>query len=166
MNNRKPNPFVPVAPMGATVKPGSKIPISTLGNRAIATAPEPSVKLGSSNDQNRADYLTYFTKPPEVGKPTPVLYEANRNWTDVTLVLETAGPVAVGTRSTITPVLSGQGMLLTTDQPLSFRLAKGNKLYVAATAINRIKVQIQPVPWLEQITALVTGAVELLKGRK
>lgn len=124
----------------------------------------PSEKIGTGQDQNRVDLFTYFTKPPVVGQPTPVLYEANRLWTDVTLTLETAGPVAVGIRSQITPVLSGRGVLLPTGVPVTLRIAKGNRIYIAATAVNRVKVLLQPVPWLEQITSLLGSAVSRLGG--
>ena len=53
------------------------------------------------------------------------------------------------------PVLSGKGQQLETGVPLSFFIAKGNRIYVAATAISRIKVTIQPLPWLEQFAGLL-----------
>ena len=56
------------------------------------------------------------------------------------LTLENAGPVAVGTMSAITPVLSGKGELLETDVPRTFYIAKGTRLYIAATGVNRVKL--------------------------
>jgi hypothetical protein len=73
----------------------------------------------------------------------------------VILTLETAGPVAVSTKQQILPVLSGKGQLLETGVPLRFELAKGNRLWVATTSLNRIKVTVQPLPWLEQLAGLL-----------
>jgi hypothetical protein len=123
----------------------------------------PSGDAGAGN--NRSQLSTFFTKVPVVGEPTTVLYSGDRLWADVTLTLETAGPVAVGTASQITPVLSGRGALLETGTPLTFRIAKGSKLYIAATAVNRVKMFIQPVPWLEQITGLLLRAATGIAGK-
>lgn len=130
-----------------------KIDQSSLGERGVASAALPSFNIGNSG--NRAKFTTYFTKVPQVGADPFVIYSGDRLWADVTLMLETAGPVAVGDMSSITPVLSGKGTLLPTGIPMTFRIAKGNKLYVAATAVNRIKLLVQPVPWLEQIAGLM-----------
>lgn len=142
---------------------GSKIGMTSLGSRAQATAQPPSTSIGQGS--NRSQIYTYFTKPPVVGEDTPILYNGDRLWARVTLTLETAGPVAVGTASQITPVLSGRGQLLETGLPLVFDIAKGTKLYIAATSVNRVKVSIQPLPWLEQITALVTSVFTQLGGK-
>jgi hypothetical protein len=45
--------------------------------------------------------------------------------------------------------------LLTTGQPYETVIAKGSRLYIAANGINRIAVKVEPLPWLEQITALI-----------
>jgi hypothetical protein len=135
----------------------SKIDQTRLGDRGVATAPMPEGDAGAGN--NRSEFSTYFTKIPVMGEPTPVLYSGDRLWADVTLTLETAGPVAVGNRSQITPVLSGRGILLETGVPLTFRIAKGSKIYIAATAVNRLKMFIQPIPWQEQITGLLLRVV-------
>lgn len=130
----------------------SKIAQTKLTDRGTATAPAPSPDFNS----DRSKFSTYFAKAPVSGESTPVIYPADRLWTDVTLLLETAGPVVVGDSAQLLPVLSGKGMLLPTGVPLTFRVAKGVKLYVQATALNRIKVMVQPVPWLEQITGLLS----------
>lgn len=129
----------------------SKIGQTSLGDRAVASAPEPSINVSDS----RLQATTYFTKVPVIGEPTAVLYSGDRLWARVTLTLETAGPVAVGFMSQITPVLSGRGQLLMTGEPTVFDVAKGNRLYIAATAVNRVKFSVQPLPWLEQISALL-----------
>jgi hypothetical protein len=60
-------------------------------------------------------------------------------------------------------VLSGKGMRLETGVPLSFFIAKGTRLWVATTSINRVKRVIQPIPWLEQFAGLL-GVI--IKGQQ
>ncbi len=139
-------------------RPGSKIGMTKLGDRAVAMAQPPSAEVGVGS--NRLQVYTYFTKIPQPGEPPPILYNGDRLWARVTLTLETAGPVAVGQASGITPVLSGKGQLLDTGEPMHFDVAKGSKLYIAATAPNRVKVSIQPLPWMEQIVALLGGTAQ------
>jgi len=110
--------------------------------------------------------FTYFTALPVTGQPdAQTLYTADRPWVRVTLMLESAGPVAVGTKATITPVLGGNGILLPppsvggTVIPITFNLAKGNKLYIASTSINRVKVQVDPFPWLQDLFFLVQAVI-------
>jgi hypothetical protein len=135
-------------PVGAISKIGA---VST--NRTVAQAPSPAVTTGSAETQAFID--TYFTKVPVLGQPTEIIYNGDRQWAKVTLTLETAGPVAIGNMASITPVLSGKGQLLETDTPLTFYIAKGTKLYIAAAGINRIKRVIEAVPWLETLTGLM-----------
>ncbi len=142
----------------------SKIGQTELGNRGVASAPTPSMGQGSSN---RTSITTYFTRPPKPGESaSPVLFSGDPLWTRVTVVLETAGPVAVGTLSQLNPVLSGKGALLETGKEAVFDIAKGTKLYIASTAVNRVKIYTQPLPWLEQITGLLSHLVGALTGRK
>lgn len=131
--------------------PLSKIAQHEVGDRAVAKAPAPA----SAFTSDRSKYSTFVTKPPEIGGQPVTIYSADRLWADVTLVLETAGPVAVGDAPNLGPVTSGKGILLPTGVPLTFRCAKATKLYVLSTAVNRIKVMVQPVPWQEQITGLL-----------
>lgn len=132
----------------------SKIGMNSLGDRAIATVAPPSENVGQG--ANRTQIYTFFTKVPVPGEPTQILYNGDRMWARVWLTLETAGPVAVGQSSSITPVLSGKGQLLETGEPTYFDISTGTKLYIAATAVNRVKISIQPLPWLEQIVGLLT----------
>lgn len=157
-------PRVPTR-MTPRTHPSSKIGgFTALGNPAVATAPDASDKIGSGS--NGTLIYTYFTKPyDQDGNPTLLLYNADRLWSRVTLTLETAGPVAVGNASQLAPVLSGKGALLEPGMPTTFSVAKGTRLYVASTAVNRIKVAIEPLPWLEQITARVSRLADLLAGR-
>jgi hypothetical protein len=145
-------------------RPGlsSKIDQTELGQRGVASAPSPDPGQG----HNKSSITTYFTKPPRVGEQTPVLYSGDRLWARVTLTLETAGPVAVGQMANISPVLSGKGQLLDTGVPTYFDIAKGTKLYIASTSVNRVKVSIQSVPWAEQITGLLHAIMGRLMGAR
>lgn len=147
---KRPNPFAEVA----TVKAPEKL--EKIGftdaplNRTKPSVPQPSTDFGKGD--NRTQITTYFTKPDV--RPTPILYNGDRMWARVTLTLETAGPVAIGNMAEITPVLSGRGQLLPANTPMTFTVAKGTRLYIASTSVNRVKVTIEPMPWLEQLTGL------------
>jgi hypothetical protein len=117
----------------------------------LATAPGPQTEQGRAETRSFLD--TYFTKQGA----TTIIYNGDRQWARVTLTLETAGPVAVGTAQNIGPALSGKGQLLTTNVPVTFTIAKGSRLYVVATGVNRVKRSVEPVPWLEQITGLISA---------
>lgn len=132
--------------------PISKIgPVST--DRNVAQVVLPSSE--TSTVDGRTLIQTYFTQVPNVGDATPILYNGDRLWARITLTLETAGPVVVGTQSNIAPVLSGKGQLLETDVPAVFDIMKGTRLYILATGVNRIKFVTAPLPWLEMITGLI-----------
>lgn len=107
------------------------------------------------------DIYTYFTKATGVSE---LLYSAEE-WMKIRLVLETAGPVSVGTRESVTPVLSGKGILLESDgEPIEFTIPKGNRLFIASESVNRVKVIIEPIPWLEQLLYQVESGFSGLKG--
>jgi len=134
----------------------SKIgPVSV--NRTVAQTTKPAETSG--HGEHRSQIVTYFTKIPVIGQPPEILYNGDRMWARVILTLETAGPVAVGQQSQIVPVLSGKGQLLETDVPTAFTIAKGNRIYIAATGVNRVKMVIEPYPWLEAITGLIGALV-------
>jgi len=112
----------------------------------------PSRGLSASREpQFSTDIYTYFTK---AGEQT-LVYSA-KQWVRIKLTLETAGPVAFSTRADITPTLSGKGVLLATGVQQEITLPSGDRLYFLAESINRVKVIIEPVPWLEQIFLRVT----------
>lgn len=136
-------------------RPGSMAPqarpfvAASSSGSAVATPqqpPQPQEGVDRSTDA-----FTYITRVPGINDPTPILYNGDRPWAKVTLLLETAGPVVVGTKADLAPVLSGKGTLLVTNVPSEFTIAKGSRLYVLATAVNRIGVKIEPLPWLEEI---------------
>lgn len=130
----------------------SKIGPTTI-DRNTAQQPVPAASTGQA--ERRIKIYTYFTTVPAPGEQTPVLYNGDRAWAKVTLTLETAGPVAVGEQASLAPVLSGQGQLLQTGVPMTFNVAKGDRLYILATAVNRVKVTVEAYPWLETITGLI-----------
>lgn len=141
----------PVATRPALAKLG---PTAGATNRNVGSVQAPSPTIAGA--ELHTEIYTYFAKPPIDGK-TNILYNGDRQYAQVILTLETAGPVAVSTKQNILPTLSGKGALLETNVPLSFFVAKGNRLYVATSSINRIKVTVQPVPWLEQLAGLLGG---------
>lgn len=126
---------------------------SMVGTAApLSSSTGPATPPGSSAGTDRStDTFTYITRPLSGNQPTPILYNGDREWARVTLVLETAGPVVVGTRAELAPVLSGSGRLLQTNIPFTITIAKGTRLYILATAVNRVGVTIEPEPWLETI---------------
>jgi hypothetical protein len=132
---------------------GSKVGMTSLGSPAIASAPAPADNVGQG--ANRTQIYTYLTK---VGS-TEVLYSGDRLWARVKVMLETGGPVVVGQQSKLLPITSGTGARLVTNQERDFVIAKGTKLYIASSSVNRVAVTIEPLPWLEQITALITKIV-------
>lgn len=136
---------------------GGKAGMTRLGHRAVPTPPEAAID--AAQGANKTTASTYITRTPPPGatlsNPTALLYSADRLWATVTLTLETAGPVAVGESADLTPLLSGKGVLLDTGVPMKITLARGTKLYIAADAVNRVKVIVEPLPWLEQIFAAV-----------
>lgn len=127
----------------------SKIGMTELGSRTNAKPDAASVNVS----QMRPQAFTYFTTPPKSGQQYAILYDADRMWAEVTLTLETAGPVAVGFSTNLVPVLGGSGRLLRTGQDTKLTVPQGATLYIAATAINRVSVIIQPYPFLEQMLA-------------
>lgn len=135
---------------GATpARPGDKIGMTDLGNRAVAVPPAPRQETGAG--ANRTQIYTYIAQPG----PTKLLYNGDRLWAKLTLTLETAGPVVVGEQSNLLPVARGVGDTLRVNEPYEVVIARGSKLYIATTAVNRVGVKVEPLAWLEQITALV-----------
>lgn len=143
--------------MNRLLRPSAVKPSDNPGAKAAAPAIfQASIQPASTS--------TYFTKGDGQSRQ---LYAASR-WTKARLLLETAGPVSVGTSDSITPVLSGKGTLLTTNLPFEIDLAPGNKLWIAAESINRVKVTLTPFPWQEQILGgidRVVGAIMSLVRR-
>lgn len=153
---KKAPPSIPSRALpGAVVKPGpgmSKVGanLSTDRTQGSVQAPSPTV----AGAELKTEIYTFFARPAPDGQ-LAIIYNGDRQYAQVILTLETAGPVAVSTKQQILPVLSGKGELLETGEPLSFYITKGNRIWVATSSINRIKVTVQPLPWLEQLTGLL-----------
>jgi hypothetical protein len=139
----------------------SKIGPVSLDHR-VAQSPTPSDTTGHA--ETRINISTYFTSVPGVGDPPAVLYNGDRIWTRVRVTLLTAGPVAVGQLANLFPVLGGAGQLLQPGVPTTFDIAKGNKLYIAANSVNRVSLTVEPYPWLETLTGLLTSLVAAVRG--
>jgi hypothetical protein len=152
------------------------------------TIPALAGPMAPSNDPRRYEPVkntaqtyvyTYFTKPTGV---TELFYNNNeREWVTVSLTLENAGPVDVGTSQNIEPVGSGKGRGLTTGVPIIITLPPSQRLYFVSNTINRVSVQISPFPWLWQILGtieriaqtnasfvggIVSGLARVFKGSK
>lgn len=152
----RPNPYAAMMPQqkGVDGRPDRNMP----------APPAPATSQGQSERQTDA-----YTLITQVGQPIPgqlnVLYNGDRLWVRVRLVLETAGPVAVGTRADLLPMLSGKGQLLETDKEREFTISKGTKLYYIAGSVNRIAVTIEPFAWIEAITGNVEAVLnEIRRG--
>lgn len=155
-------PQIPVRNVYREVAQNLGMPDKTL-QRAIPM-------VTGANAQPQAPKQTRSYSQVVQAGPTSVLL-VTESWSTVRLTLRSAGPVAVGTASELMPIASGKGVLLQTDEPYVTNLPGGTRLYVAAGAINRLNVTIEPIPWmeqvafqLEQIRGAVAGAAEMLRG--
>lgn len=111
--------------------------------------------------QGRTEVSTFFTK----GTGDQLLYQAE-GWVRLRLMLETAGPVAVGSRDQVSPPLSGKGILLPVNVEITFPVTKGNRIFIASTSVNRVRFIIEPIPWMEQLVTMVGSLLSLRrKGR-
>lgn len=109
----------------------------------------------------RTEISTYFTK---VGGNN-LLYQAE-GWVRLRIMLETAGPVAIGSRDDVEPVLSGKGITLIRDVEISFPLAKGNRVFITSGAVNRVRMIVEPIPWAEQVTTMIGSLVSLIRSKQ
>ena len=116
----------------------------------------PTVK----NTDTKTRAYTYFT----VAGETKLLYSAE-GWVKARLNLEDAGPVSIGMDQNITPVLSGKGILLPTNEEVEFYISRGDRIFIAAESINRVRFIVEPVPFLGSIL-MALNAVAGLVGRK
>lgn len=98
-------------------------------------------------DAGQTEIYTYFT---DASGRTRQVFAAD-GWQRVRMLLETAGQVAIGTRQSITPVLSGRGRLLPVGQEIEFDLKKGDRLYIAAEAVNRVSITIQRIAYGDRV---------------
>lgn len=145
---------MPTPPLRTT---GSKLsPVST--DRTVAQVRAPADTTGQA--ENKIEISTILTS----AGPSVVLYNGDRMWAKLTVTLETAGPVVVGQQSGIVPVLSGKGQLLQSGVPTILNVAKGNRIYIAANGVNRVKLVIEAYPFLETITGLLGALASALRA--
>jgi hypothetical protein len=130
------------------------------GNTEVGRAmPTPRAAEPQTLQYTQTDVRTFFTAAggtQQLVKPS--------GWVRIRLLLETAGPVAVGTRANLSPVLSGTGILLDTDVEFETVLTRGGALYIAAEGVNRVKVIIEPLPWMETISLQIGMAIESVRA--
>lgn len=110
--------------------------------------------------QGRTEISTYFTKD----SGDHLLYQAE-GWVKLRLMLITAGPVDIGTRDQVSPVGSGKGIPLPQDVEVVFPLVKGNRIFITAVAVNRVRFIIEPIPWAEQITTMLGSMLSIMRGK-
>jgi len=142
-------------------QPMAKLGPNTSTNRTVGSVQGPSPTMAGA--ELTTEVSTFFARPGADSQPV-VIYNGDRQSARVILTLETAGPVIVGTKQQLYPITAGKGERLETNVPFAFSISKGNRLWVATTAISRIKVTIEPIPWAEQIVGLLTAI--LGGGRK
>ncbi len=139
-------------------------PVSKIGPMPAAPggavqAPQPATSF--ADGANQIQLSTYTT---QAVSGTQTLYNADRQWARVTLTLTTAGPVQVGEKQDLGTVTAGQGISLQTGVPVVLDVARGNRLFVLSSAVNRITVVVAPYPWLEVITGSVMRLVSRIVG--
>lgn len=138
--------------------------VQALARRAgsrIANLVVPDAKGGEMRTlQNyRTEIYSYFTVVGE----QQIMYSAE-NWVRMKLTLETAGPVSIGTSSQIAPVFSGKGRLLDTGVEYEVYLSRGARLYVVSESVNRLSVTIEPIPWMEQLSAEIVSVASVVSS--
>ena len=96
---------------------------------------------------------------------TKLIYSTPKNtFVKASVTLLTAGPVDVGTDQNISPVLSGNGASLITNEPLDFTLSPGNRLYIVSSTVDRVRLIVEPFAYLEQILEVSSLMADLLSG--
>ena len=92
-----------------------------------------------------SDFKTIFTS---VGATD--LQLSPTEWTVVSLQLETAGPVIVGTKAELAPISAGKGIYLSTS-PRYFLLGPSERLYTLAGSLNRVSMSTHTLPSFVQV---------------
>lgn len=86
------------------------------------------------------------------------LFQGASAWTNVTFILETAGPVAIS-HTVGVKLTNGSGVRLTAGVPLTVPVARGERIYCISGAVSRIQVIAAPIPWGEQLANLLTAGL-------
>lgn len=134
--------------------------------RGMTTGPSDVPAIRPGVGQDRTQIYTYFTIPDG---ETHLVYSAE-SWVRIRLTLETGGPVSMGTQQSISPVLSGRGILLLVNDEIDFVIANGNRVYMVADTVDRVKFIVEPIPWLQQLIldvgALTGRLAQSIRGRR
>jgi hypothetical protein len=117
--------------------------------------------MAQSITDNRADYYNFLTKTGS----TQLLLSLPQ-WTKITMRLNTAGPVVVGTREQLDPVISGKGAPLVTDQEFEMLIGPNTRVYYFATGINSVTIKVEAIPWMLTIASLISDVVKAISGLK
>lgn len=119
------------------------------------------------NDQSNA--YTLLTKDTAVqGKSgTLQLYPGSINrWTLLRVTMLTAGgAVAVGFSEDISPPLSGKGRQLFLNTEVQLYVAPGQKVWYACDSVQRLAIQLEPLPWLQQIVLSIGTMLASMTGK-
>jgi len=142
-----------------SLAPNNKIP---LGARPLPPGRLPGLGEAVAQVRHSTSLTQQQTIFTTVGQSK--LYVASQDWVRITLTLQTAGPVAIGTSADLLPVLSGKGLILATDIPVRFLLPRGNIVYIAANAVNRVSFQIEPQPFYEGLLQAVGNVGVAVSG--
>lgn len=102
----------------------------------------------------QTELFTFFT---QAGGRTQVLYSVQNEWKQITVELETAGPVVIGNQEVLHPLASGRGVQLPQGERVPFFVPPLQKIYIASDTTNRIKVIVNAIPWLAEILAQLGG---------
>ena len=108
------------------------------------------------NPKEKYHHTEVYTRFTTTDGVTQLLYSAE-TWVRLRILLETAGPVAVGTRQEIAPVLSGKGRLLPTGREVELILPKGDRFFIVSESVNRVSWSVEAIPWLQTISMEVRG---------
>jgi hypothetical protein len=141
-----------------SLAPNNKLPFAVGPQGPARMSPRGEVASGVENYTNHTEVSSVFTT---IGQQT-VLIAAT--WLQITMTLETAGPVAIGTRANILPVLSGAGRLLPTNVPIRFLLPRGDILYMSSNAVNRVSVQVEPFPFYDGLLQAFGNLSTIMNG--
>lgn len=87
-------------------------------------------------------------------------------WLEVHLILETAGPVAVGDVEDLFPIGSGRGLLLPFNQSVTFKLSPSSRIFIASATPDTISVRMNAIPGLDQILKAIGAAGALSPAAK
>jgi hypothetical protein len=79
-------------------------------------------------------------------------------WLEITLRLETAGPVSVGHLEDLAPVSSGRGRLLPSTDDVIIKLSPSSSLYILSQSVDRVAVEINAIPGLEDLLKAIGAA--------